>query len=63
MSDGVYSSVKEPKPLLYDTPKEQPLIDFSTEANVYDNKGKVTWKLLIMKWSSKPYIWPVSQYT
>ncbi|KAJ8304946.1 hypothetical protein KUTeg_018529 [Tegillarca granosa] len=38
VSDGVYSSVKEPKPLLYDTPKEQPLIDFGSESNVYDNK-------------------------
>lgn len=40
VSDGTYSSVKEPSQL-YDTPKEQPLIDFGAEGG-YDNKeGKI----------------------
>ena len=41
----MYASVKEP-PLLYDTPKDQPLINFGAEGaydnregQVYDNKG------------------------
>jgi hypothetical protein len=41
----MYASVKEP-PLLYDTPKDQPLIEFGAEGaydnregQVYDNKG------------------------
>ncbi|XP_048734797.2 SHC-transforming protein 1-like isoform X1 [Ostrea edulis] len=43
VSDGVYSSVKDNKSLVYDTPKEQPLIDLSDNgANVYDNKENST---------------------
>ncbi|XP_061164719.1 SHC-transforming protein 1-like [Saccostrea echinata] len=42
VSDGVYSSVKD-KLSVYDTPKEQPLIDLSDNgANVYDNKENST---------------------
>ena len=46
VSDGVYSSVKEPSSnsFVYDTPKELQLIDFSDTngANMYDNsKGKL----------------------
>lgn len=47
VSDGMYASVKEP-PLLYDTPKDQPLIEFGAEGaydnregQVYDNKESV----------------------
>ena len=41
VSDGVYSSVSEPgDTFVYDTPREQPLIDFSDGGgNVYDNSG------------------------
>lgn len=42
VSDGVYSSVKD-KMSMYDTPKEQPLIDLSVkDANMYDNKENST---------------------
>ena len=43
VSDGVYSSVKEPADgFVYDTPRETPLIDFSEDqSNVYDNSGIV----------------------
>ncbi|WAR18935.1 SHC1-like protein [Mya arenaria] len=45
VSDGVYSSVREPpEPLkgaaLYETAKETPLIDFGDGKNVYDNKSQ-----------------------
>jgi hypothetical protein len=43
VSDGVYSSVKEPNGPTYDTPKELSLIDFGEDGgkNLYDNSGKM----------------------
>lgn len=42
VSDGVYSSVKEPSVPTYDTPKELSLIDFGEDGgkNLYDNSEK-----------------------
>lgn len=43
VSDGVYSSVKDSDKFVYDTPREEPLIDFSDGgANLYDNRGEKT---------------------
>lgn len=64
MSDGVYSSVTEPRSdgSTYDTPKEMSLIDFGDDGGqtVYDNSGKLLFKIMFRK--TKLHIMQVSHF-